>query len=130
MCTLKIEHRENCDDKGCESIIFLPLASDFVISNSMMGGGEIHLNYDLNRIKYVIMNIMLKHKAVDHMHSMSCYEISSYEGQSKVSTIYKHIRILESYGLVKKGAKVERAYGYILTEEGIKVLPTISREEE
>ena len=76
------------------------------------------------------MNIMLKHKAVDHMHSMSCYEISSYEGQSKVSTIYKHIRILESYGLVKKGAKVERAYGYILTEEGIKVLPTISKEEE
>lgn len=29
------------------------------------------MNYDLNRIKYVIMNIMLKHKAVDHMHSMS-----------------------------------------------------------
>ena len=36
----------------------------------MMGGGEIHLNYDLNRIKYVIMNIMLKHKAVDHMQDL------------------------------------------------------------
>lgn len=81
------------------------------------------MRYDLNRIQYIIMNIMRKNGATDHMHSMSCREICSYEKCNTVTTIYKHIRILEDYGLVEKGAKVERAYGYILTEDAIKLLP-------
>ena len=51
------------------------------------------------------------------MHSMSCYEIRDIEGRVKADTIYKHIRILESYGLVEHGAKIERANGYILTQK-------------
>lgn len=81
------------------------------------------MGYDLNRIQYIILNIMRKNGATDNMHSMSCNEISEYEKRSRVSTIYKHIRILEAYGLVRKGAKVERAFGYILTEEAINLLP-------
>lgn len=38
------------------------------------------------------------------------------------------MRILESYGLVRKGAKVERAFGYVLTKEAIKLLPADNNE--
>lgn len=69
------------------------------------------------------MKIMLEQGATDHMHSMSCYEIRDIEGRVKVDTIYKHIRILESYGLVEHGAKIERANGYILTQKAIDLLP-------
>ena len=65
------------------------------------------MNWNLNRIQYVIMNIMLEQGATDHMHSMSCYEIRDIEGRVKADTIYKHIRILESYGLVEHGAKMK-----------------------
>lgn len=78
---------------------------------------------NLNRIQYVILNIMKKNKAVDHMHSMSCNEICALEKRSKVNTIYKHIRILEQKGYVQKGAKIERAFGYILTKKALAVLP-------
>lgn len=78
---------------------------------------------NLNRIQYVILNIMKKSKAVDHMHSMSCNEICVLEKRSKVTTIYKHIRILEQKGYVQKGAKIERAFGYILTEKALAMLP-------
>ncbi len=81
------------------------------------------MNWNLNRIQYVIMNIMLEQGATDHMHSMSCYEIRDIEGRVKADTIYKHIRILESYGLVEHGAKIERANGYILTQKAIDLLP-------
>lgn len=81
------------------------------------------MNWNLNRIQYVIMNIMLEQGATDHMHSMSCYEIRDIEGRVKSDTIYKHIRILESYGLVEHGAKIERANGYILTQKAIDLLP-------
>jgi len=69
------------------------------------------------------MKIMLEQGATDHMHSMSCYEIRDIEGRVKADTIYKHIRILESYGLVEHGAKIERANGYILTQKAIDLLP-------
>ena len=69
------------------------------------------------------MNIMLEQGATDYMHSMSCYEIRDIEGRVKADTIYKHIRILESYGLVEHGAKIERANGYILTQKAIDLLP-------
>ena len=78
---------------------------------------------NLNRIQYVILNIMRKRKAVDHMHSMSCNEICEIEKRCKVTTIYKHIRILEEKGYVKQGAKIERAFGYILTAKAIDMLP-------
>ncbi len=81
------------------------------------------MNWNLNRIQYVIMKIMLEQGATDHMHSMSCYEIRDIEGRVKADTIYKHIRILESYGLVEHGAKIERANGYILTQKAIDLLP-------
>lgn len=77
----------------------------------------------MNRIQYVILNIMKKRKAVDHMHSMSCNEISAIENRCKVTTIYKHICILEEKGYVEKGAKIERAFGYILTEKALDMLP-------
>lgn len=80
------------------------------------------MNWNLNRIQYVIMKIMLEQGATDHMHSMSCYEIRDIEGRVKADTIYKHIRILESYGLVEHGAKIERANGYILTQKAIDLL--------
>jgi repressor of nif and glnA expression len=81
------------------------------------------LEDNLNRIQYVILNIMKKRKAVDHMHSMSCNEISAIENRCKVTTIYKHICILEEKGYVEKGAKIERAFGYILTEKALDMLP-------
>ena len=46
------------------------------------------MNWNLNRIQYVIMNIMLEQGATDHMHSMSCYEIRDIEGRVKADTIY------------------------------------------
>ena len=84
---------------------------------------------NLNRIQYVILNIMRKRKALDHMHSMSCNEICEIEKRCKVTTIYKHIRILEEKGYVKKGAKIERAFGYILTSKAIDLLPKEEVEE-
>ena len=83
--------------------------------------------HDLNRIQYIILNILKKNGATDHMHSMSCNEICEIENRSKVPTIYKHIRILENYGYVTRGAKIERASGYILTEQGINVLPKTNK---
>ena len=85
---------------------------------------------NLNRIQYVILNIMKKRKAVDHMHSMSCNEICEIEKRCKVTTIYKHIRILENMGYVKKGAKIERAFGYILTTKAIDMLPKEMEENK
>lgn len=84
---------------------------------------------NLNRIQYVILNIMRKRRAVDHMHSMSCNEIREIENRCKVTTIYKHICILEEKGYVQKGAKIERAFGYILTEKAINLLPKEEVEE-
>lgn len=88
------------------------------------------MEHELNRIQYVIMNIMKKNKATDHMHSMSCAEIRDIENRNRVTTIYKHIRILEANGYVTKGAKIERAYGYVLTEKGLAVLPKEELMEE
>ena len=84
---------------------------------------------NLNRIQYVILNIMKKRKAVDQMHSMSCNEICEIEKRCKVTTIYKHICILENMGYVKRGAKIERAFGYILTTKAINMLPKEEMEE-
>lgn len=86
---------------------------------------------NLNRIQYVIMHSMRKQKAIHQMRSMSCKEICDImENRFKVTTIYKHICILESYGYVEKGAKIERAYGYILTQKALDILPELEEEEK
>ena len=88
------------------------------------------MNRELNRISYIIMNMMLKSKAVDFMHSMSCAEIQERVRVIKTDTVYKYMKKLEKIGLVEKGAKVDRAYGYILTKEGINLLPGVNEEKE
>lgn len=85
----------------------------------------------LSRIQYVILHNMRKQKAIHHMRSMSCKEICDVmENRFKVTTIYKHICILEKHGYVEKGAKIERANGYILTEKALGILPEIDEKEE
>lgn len=88
------------------------------------------MNKELNRISYIIMNTMLKSKAIDFMHSMSCMEIQEGVRVIKTDTVYKYMKKLEKFGFVEKGAKVDRAYGYILTQEGINLLPEIKEEKE
>lgn len=86
---------------------------------------------NLNRIQYIILHNMRKQKAVHKMRSMSCKEICDImQNRFKVTTIYKHICILEKYGYVEKGAKIERAYGYILTQKALDILPEMEEEEE
>lgn len=89
------------------------------------------MEHSLNRIQYVILHNMRKQKAVHQMRSMSCKEICDImENRFKVTTIYKHICILEKQGYVEKGAKIERAYGYILTKKALDILPEIDEAEE
>lgn len=85
---------------------------------------------NLNRIQYTILEIMQKNKAVDHMYSMSCNEICEIHNHFQVTTIYKHIRILEDRGYVQKGAKIVRAFGYILTSKALNILPKESMEDK
>ena len=86
---------------------------------------------NLNRIQYVILHSMRKQKAIHQMRSMSCKEICDImENRFKVTTIYKHICILENHGYVEKGAKIERAYGYILTQKALNILPELEEEEK
>ena len=93
--------------------------------------GERKLDENLSRIQYVILHNMRKQKAVHQMRSMSCKEICDImENRFKVTTIYKHVCILEKYGYVEKGAKIERAYGYILTEKALHILPEMDEEED
>lgn len=85
---------------------------------------------NLSRIQYVILHSMRKQKAIHQMRSMSCREICDImENRFKVTTIYKHICILEEHGYVEKGAKIERAYGYILTKKALNILPEIDKED-
>lgn len=86
---------------------------------------------NLSRIQYAILHNMRKQKAVHQMRSMSCKEICNImENRFKVTTIYKHICILEKKGYVEEGAKIERAYGYILTKKTLDILPEMDEGEE
>ena len=86
---------------------------------------------NLNRIQYVILHNMRKQEAIHQMRSMSCKEICDVmENRFKVTTIYKHICILEKHGYIEKGAKIERAYGYVLTQKALNVLPKMKDGEE
>ena len=51
------------------------------------------MEFNLNRIQYVILSILRKNKADSPMLSMSCNEIAEIEKYDKPSTIYKHLRM-------------------------------------
>lgn len=85
---------------------------------------------DLVRTQYIIMKILKKRKAFNHMRSMTLNEIAAIEGRNKPNTIYKHLRVLESKNLVMPGAKMERANGYYLSEEGLNLLNKYDYMEE
>lgn len=86
------------------------------------------MDKELNRMSFIIMNQMLKAQATDFMHSLSCEEIRQQIKIVEICTVYKYIRNLERMGFVEKGAKVTRAYGYILTDKAIKLLPKQKEE--
>lgn len=88
------------------------------------------MNENLVRTQYVIMKILKNKKAINHMKSMTLKEIASNEKKNKSNTLYKHIRILEKKGFVKSGAKVARANGYYLSEDGLSLLKKYEDEEE
>lgn len=85
---------------------------------------------NLVRTQYVIMKILRKQGATNHMKSMTVKEIAKNEKKNKPNTLYKHIRILEERNFVKSGAKAERANGYYLSEEGLNLLNKYDDEEE
>lgn len=85
---------------------------------------------ELVRTQYVIMKILKTYKAFNHMRSMTLNEIAELERRNKPNTLYKHLRILESKNLVMPGAKVERANGYYLSEEGLNLLNKYDDVEE
>ncbi|MFR2036333.1 MAG: hypothetical protein ACLS3T_06670 [Anaerobutyricum sp.] len=86
------------------------------------------MDKELNRMSFIIMNQMLKAQATDFMHSLSCEEIRQQIKIVETCTVYKYIRKLERLGFVEKGAKVTRAYGYILTKKAIELLPKQKEE--
>lgn len=88
------------------------------------------MNEDLVRTQYVIMKILRKQKATNHMKSMTLKEIAKNEKKNKTNTLYKHIRILEKRNLVKSGAKAERANGYYLSEDGLNLLKKYDDAED
>ena len=85
---------------------------------------------NLVRTQYVIMKILKNKRATNHMKSMTLKEIASNERKNKPNTLYKHIRILEERNLIKSGAKVARANGYYLSEDGLNLLKQYEDEEE
>lgn len=84
----------------------------------------------LVRTQFVIMKILESRGATNYMRSITLGEIAEKEGRNKVNTLYKHIRGLESNGLVKQGAKNERANAYYLSDEGLKLLKNYENMEE
>lgn len=88
------------------------------------------MNDDLVRTQYVIMKILKTNKATNHMKSLTVNEIAKLERKNKPNTLYKHIRILEKRNLIRSGAKVARANGYYLSEEGLDLLKKYDDMEE
>lgn len=84
----------------------------------------------LVRTQFVIMKILESRSATNYMRSITLSEIAEKEGRNKVNTLYKHIRGLESNGLVKQGAKNERANAYYLSDEGLELLKKYGKVEE
>ncbi len=85
---------------------------------------------ELVRTQYVIMKILKNKRAVNHMKSMTVKEIAGNEKKNKTNTLYKHVRILEGKGFIKAGAKVARANGYYLSEDGLSLLKKYEDMEE
>lgn len=85
---------------------------------------------ELVRTQFVIMKILKDRGAINYMRSITLSEIAEKEGRNKVNTLYKHIRGLESNGLVKQGAKNEKANAYYLSDEGLGLLKKYENVEE
>lgn len=88
------------------------------------------MDENLVRTQYVIMKILKTQKATNHMKSLTINKIARNERKNKPNTLYKHIRILEEKNLVKSGAKVARANGYYLSEDGLNLLKKYEDVEE
>ena len=88
------------------------------------------MDENLVRTQYVIMKILKTEKATNHMKSLTINEIAKNERKNKPNTLYKHIRILEEKNLIKSGAKVARANGYYLSEDGLQLLKKYEDVEE
>ena len=88
------------------------------------------MNDELVRTQYIILKLLRTNKATNCIRGMTVTEISEKEGRNKPNTLYKHIRILETRNLVKSGAKVERANGYYLSEDGLNLLKKYDEVEE
>ncbi len=88
------------------------------------------MDENLVRTQYVIMKILKAKKATNHMKSLTVNEIAKNDRKNKPNTLYKHIRILEEKNLIKSGAKVARADGYYLSEEGLQLLKKYEDVEE
>lgn len=88
------------------------------------------MDENLVRTQYVIMKILKTEKATNHMKSLTINEIAKNERKNKPNTLYKHIRILEEKNLIKSGAKVARANGYYLSEDGLQLLKKYEDAEE
>ena len=88
------------------------------------------MNDNLVRTQYVIMKILRTKKATNYIRGMTLAEISENEGRNKPNTLYKHIKILQSRGLVEPGVKVERANSFFLSELGMELLKKYDDLEE
>lgn len=84
----------------------------------------------LVRTQFVIMKILKDRGAINYMKSITLSEIADKEGRSKINTLYKHMKGLENSGLVKQGAKSERANAFYLSEQGLKLLKNYESMEE
>lgn len=80
------------------------------------------MNDNLVRTQYVIMKILRTKKATNYIRGMTLAEISENEGRNKPNTLYKHIKILQNRGLIKSGAKAERANSFFLSDSGMELL--------
>ena len=78
---------------------------------------------ELCRCSYVILGILRAAKAADRVHGLTIDEIRGFERQSKLNTIHKKIKELESFGMISEGVKAGRAKTYFLTNAGADILP-------
>ncbi len=88
------------------------------------------MNENLVRTQYVIMKILQTKRATNYIRGMTLAEIAENERRNKPNTLYKHIKILQSRGLVDLGVKVERANSFFLSDSGMKLLKKYDDLEE
>ena len=85
---------------------------------------------ELCRSSYVILGILRAANATDSIHGLTVSEIHSFERRSKLGTVHKKIKRLESYGLICEGVKAGRAKTYYLTDSALSLLPEKQQKHE